>query len=94
MPEWTWTERDEEVLRIWERQNSSVWLVIKLRAALQEIDRLQWDLNDERTAAKHVAIEAIRRTKEAVKAAIRKAPPTWRATELKHIEKAIDEAEV
>lgn len=59
------------------------WLCRKLRAALREIDRfkdrentanaeicgLKLELSDERTGAKHVATEAIRRTKETVKEA-------------------------
>lgn len=51
--------------------------LIELQA--NEINRLRWDLHDERTGAKHVATEAIRRTKEAAIAALWSA---YRAGEL------------
>lgn len=104
--EWSWTDKDTERLEIIDKENHETipydmvidgekeWLITKLRAALREIDRLEWELNDERTGAKHVAAEAIRRTKETVKDAIYKALPNQGGAIMKAIFNAIDETEV
>jgi hypothetical protein len=109
---WHWTDEDEkrlngddEISGIEAINEHLDWLINKLRAAIQEINRMyhQYEgmftkngdtMGEEPPMLSVDEKQLCNRMKDAVKKSIRKMPIRWRTTELKQLNKAIDEAEV